>query len=450
MTKRKIDICEYAGQIINAMQPGILLTIKVGDMVNSMAIGWGTIGVEWEKVKNKMMRKIVFISLAIFLLTSCTIAEGYIKDGAYGPTSFSYEKQQKDTIVNRGKIFSFDRAVVMYNWIDTLHFFNQGKRYVNCTMWEAIGPKTDTQGVLIIQNDSIVYEKYTGEMATDKIAGVFSITKSITSLLCGIAVDEGYIKCIDDVVTDYLPELKKEDLLWQKVTIRHLLDMRSGLDFDDTYSLSLKGKGFKRLHAMAKLNYGWNIPAQVRKLKFHCEPGSEYNYESMTTEILGMVIERATGCRFAEYLEQKVWTPLGMESPAFLSYDSKKHHTPHAFGGLALTIQDLAKIGRLYLNKGEWNGNRIVSESWIEQSTAYSEENEGYHFCWYNTSSVGAEKPEYPGFYALGIRGQVLYVNPYNKLIMVRLGLKDDTYAHIPYLFEQLSNIMNNICQQRL
>ena len=282
-------------------------------------------------------------------------------DGAYGPTSFSYEKQLKDTIINRGAVFSFSRASAQCDWIDTLHFFNQGKRYVNNSMWEAIGPKTEMQGVLIIQNDSIVYEKCTGEMAVDKIAGVFSVTKSVTSLLCGIAVDEGYIGSIDDPVTVYLTELLKANPMWQKLTIRHLLDMQSGLDFDDTYSLRLQD--LKRLNAMSRLYYGRNIKAQVKKLKFRCEPGTEYRYESMTTEILGLVIERATGRRFADYLEEKVWMPLGMESSAYLSYDSKKHHTPHAFGGLALTMLDLAKIGRLYLNKGVWDGKRIVSES---------------------------------------------------------------------------------------
>ena len=382
-----------------------------------------------------------FSFIALLLLSSCTIVRGYLADGAYGPTSFSYEKQLKDTIVNRGEAFSFGKASVQCEWIDTLHFFNQGRMYSNTTMWEAIGPKTETQGVLIVQNDSIVYEKCTGDITPDKIAGVFSVTKSVTSLLCGIAVDEGAIKSVDDAVTEYLPELKKGDPMWQKLTIRHLLDMQSGLDFDDTYSLSLKQKDLRRLNAMAKLNYGRNIPAQVRKLKFRCEPGTEYRYESMTTEILGLVIERATGRRFADYLEEKVWTPLGMESSAYLSYDSKKHHTPHAFGGLAVAMLDLAKIGRLYLNKGVWDGKRIVSESWIWQSTAYSQDNEGYHFCWYNTSCIGAEKAEYPGYYAMGIRGQILFVNPYKNLIMVRLGLKDDTYAHIPYLFEQLSNL---------
>ena len=90
------------------------------------------------------------------MLTSCSFIRGYMADGAYVPTSFSYEKQLKDTIVNRGDVFTFDRASASCNWIDTLHFFKQGKRYVNNSMWEAIGPKTETQGVLIIQNDSIV------------------------------------------------------------------------------------------------------------------------------------------------------------------------------------------------------------------------------------------------------------------------------------------------------
>lgn len=161
--------------------------------------------------------------------------------------------------------------------------------------------------MLIIQNDSIIYEKCVGDITTDRLATVFSVSKSITSLLCGIAVDEGYIKSIDDPVTDYLPELKKKDKMWQKLTIRHLLDMRSGLAFDDTYSLRLKD--LKRLNAMAKLNYGKNIMKQIRGLKFENEPGTEHKYESMTSQILGVVIQRATGQSYTSYLSEKVWKP---------------------------------------------------------------------------------------------------------------------------------------------
>lgn len=385
------------------------------------------------------MRKFFITATAVILLTSCSIVRGYICDGAYGPTSFSYEKHQRDTIRNHGDRFIFQEGESIAGWIDTLHFFNQGRMYKDMTMWDALIEKTDRQGVLIIKDDRIIYEKCIGDIAPDRISAVFSVSKAITSLLCGIAVDEGRIRSIDDPVTDYLPELRRKDPMWQKLTIRHLLNMQSGLDFDDTYSLRLRDLG--RLNAMAMLNYGHNIPRQVRNLKFRSEPGSVYNYDSMTSEITGMVLERVYGRTLADLLSEKIWTPLGMESEAYLTYDGRKHHTSHAFGGISMTMKDLAKIGRLYADKGSWNGRRIVSESWIEQSTAYSTDNEGYHFCWYNTSSVGMEKAEHPGFYALGIRGQLVFVCPDRNMIMVRFGLRDDTYACIAYMFELLSNL---------
>jgi len=226
--------------------------------------------------------------------------------------------------------------------------------------------------------------------------------------------------------------------MWQKLTIRHLLDMQSGLDFDDTYSFQLKH--LKRLMAIARLNYGKNVMKQIRGLKFRCEPGTSHRYESMTSQILGVVIERASHQRFADYLSEKVWMPLQMESPALIDIDSRKHDVPHTFGGITLTMKDLAKIGRLYLNKGVWNGRRIVSEDWISQSTDYDTSNDGYHFNWYNPSSYGSDNTQNPGFYALGICAQVLYVNPHKKLIMVRIGDSNNNAVFVPELFEQLSN----------
>ena len=191
---------------------------------------------------------------------------------------------------------------------------------------------------------------------------------------------------------------------------------------------------------MARLNYGHNVMKQIRGLKFRIEPGKEHRYESMTSQILGVVIERASGKHFADYLSEKVWKPLQMESVALINIDSRKRDVAHTFGGVSLTMKDLAKIGRLYLNGGIWDGKRIVSEEWIRQTTAYDTSNEGYHFNWYNMSSVGAEKDEYPGYYALGIGHQVLYVNPYKHLIMVRVGQGSRNSTFAPLLFEQLSN----------
>jgi len=152
------------------------------------------------------------------------------------------------------------------------------------------------------------------------------------------------------------------------------------------------------------------------------------------------VIERATGIPYAECLSDKVWKPLQMESAAVVNLDSRRHRVAQSFGGISMTTRYLAKIGRLYLNKGFWDGKRIVSEEWIRQSTAYDTSNDGYHFNWYNLSSVGQPRPEHPGFYALGIKMQVLYANPDLNLIMVRIGNSNSGRVFHPLLFETLAN----------
>ncbi len=384
----------------------------------------------------KSIFKTLSFVICAFAFASCAIVRGYRADGLYGPDIFSFEHCEHDTIANGEVAFQFPVAKMKADWIDTSHFFNQPPLYNNTTFVEAMDKESQTQGVLIVQNDSIVYEHYWGDFSADRMATIFSVSKSITSLLCGIAVDDGYIRSIDDPVTTYLPELKGKDPRWECLTIRHLLDMQSGLDFDDAYEFSLKG--LKRVNAIARLNYGHNIMRQIRGLKFRCEPGSDFRYESMTSEILGVVIERASGKRYADYLSEKVWKPLGMESSALVNIDSRKHDVAHAFGGITLTIKDLAKIGRLYLNHGVLDGKRIVSEEWVRLSSEYDPSNNGYHFNWYNLKYEDYDKSPYPGYYALGIGEQVLYVNPYLNLIMVRIGMSNNGSAAIPVLFETL------------
>ena len=386
-----------------------------------------------------MKNIIKYLSFVIcaFAFASCAIVRGYRADGLYGPNIFSFEHCEHDTIANGDKVFHFpvaERPV----WIDTLHFFNDPPRYNNATFVEAIARESKTQGVLIIHNDSIVFEQYWGDFSVERMATVFSVSKSITSLLCGIAVDDGYIRSIDDPVTTYLPELKGKDPRWGRLTIRHLLDMQSGLDFDDTYEFSMKG--LKRVNAIARLNYGHDIMRQIRGLKFRCEPGTDFRYESMTSAILGAVIERASGKRYADYLGERVWKPLGMEQPALVNIDSRKHDFAHCFGGITLTIHDLAKIGRLYLNNGMWDGRRIVSEDWIRQTADCDTSYHGYHFNWYNINYEGFIRPEYSGYYALGICEQVLYVNPHKNLVIVRIGWSNSGPTRLPVLFDQLGS----------
>jgi CubicO group peptidase (beta-lactamase class C family) len=385
----------------------------------------------------KSIIKTITVALCALYLSSCAIIRGYRADGLDGPNIFSFEHCEHDTIAKGEQSFQFPVATNKPDWLDTLHFYNEPPRCVNMTFEEAIKDASRTQGVLIIHNDSIVYEKYWGDFSADRMATIFSVSKSITSLLCGIAVDEGYIGSIDDPVTKYLPELKRKDPRWERLTIRHLLNMESGLDFDDEYEFNIKE--LKTVNAIARLNYGHNIMRQIKELKFRCEPGTEFRYESMTTAILGVVIERATGIHYADYLSEKVWKPLQMESVALINIDSRKHHVAHAFGGITCTLKDLAKIGRLYLNNGVWDGKRIVSEEWIHLTTDFNPKL-CYHYSWYDVRYENFRTGQYPGFYALGICNQVLYVNPYKNLIMVRIGLSNNGPAVIPVVFETLSN----------
>ena len=190
---------------------------------------------------------------------------------------------------------------------------------------------------------------------------------------------------------------------------------------------------------MARLNYGHNIRKQIKGLKFRCEPGTKRRYESMTSAILGVVIENASGKRFADYLSEKVWQPLGMEHDALINIDSRKHDMAHAFGGITMTLRDLAKIGQWYLNYGSWEGKRIVSEEWIRQTITFDDDSHGYHYNWYNISYEGYIRPENSGYYAYGICAQTIYVNPYKNLVIVRMGSANNGCAFLPVLFEQLS-----------
>ncbi len=223
--------------------------------------------------------------------------------------------------------------------------------------------------------------------------------------------------------------------MFQKLTVEHLLDMRTGLDFKESY-------GWNPLSKMAKLYYGNNVVNQFKKLHFKSEPGTSHYYNSMATTLLGVVIERAVGVPFSQYLQEKVWKPLDMETDAFISLDDSKHRQAKAYGGLVSNVRDLAKIGRLYINKGTHNNQRIVSEEWINRSTHSSLENEAYSFGWNNIiTRVNGKDIVTPRFFALGLFGQVLFCDPEQNLIFVTLGEKKGTEYHL--LFDDFCNLIS-------
>jgi CubicO group peptidase (beta-lactamase class C family) len=266
-----------------------------------------------------------------------------------------------------------------------------------------------TVAFLIIKNDTIQYEKYFKGYDKESIVPSFSMAKSVTSILIGCAIDEGLIKSVDEPITNYIPELKKSG--FDKVTIKHLLQMTSGIKFNESY--------VNPFGDAASFYYGLNLRKEIEKMKLKTEPGKKFEYVSGNTQLLGLVLERSLKEKtITSYLQEKIWTPLEMEYDASWSIDRKKNGLEKTFCCLNARARDFAKIGRLYKNKGNWNGKQIVSQKWVEESTKL-DTSEGsanfYQYQWWLPTPN-------EDFMAEGILGQYVYVNPTKDLIIVRLG----------------------------
>ncbi len=364
------------------------------------------------------------------ILSSCSTFKS-IKCGQ--PSTDTYLNFSVDTIAINDTI-----RPVLISSPEHDRFFEDSKfsgaHLTNETIGEYFSRVRGNGALLIVRNDTVLLEQYYGNFSKLSPSNIFSITKAVTSLLCGIAVDEGYIS-ISAPITDYIPELKDADPLFKQLSVEHLIDMRTGLDFEESY-------GWNPFSKMARLYYGDDVVSQFKKLHFKSAPGSVHYYNSMATALLGVAIERAVGVPFAKYLQEKVWKPLDMEAYAFISLDDSKHRQAKSYGGLVSNVRDLAKIGRLYINGGIYDNKRIVSKEWIERSTHSSLENEAYSFGWNNIiTRVDDKDVVTPRFFAIGLFGQVLFCDPSQNLIFVTLGEKKGSEYHL--LFDNLCNLMS-------
>lgn len=280
-----------------------------------------------------------------------------------------------------------------------------------------------TVAFLIIQNDSIQYEKYFNKYDDESIVASFSMAKSILSILVGIAIDEGRINSVDEPIINYVPELEKNG--FGEVTIKQLLQMTSGMKFNESYT--------NPFGDAATYYYGTNLRKALKNAKLDFAPGEKFSYRSGQTQLLGLVLERALKDQtISSYLEEKLWQPMGMEFDATWSLDRKKNGLEKTFCCLNARARDFAKIGRLYLNEGSWEGKQLVSKDWVKASTQLdTTENSRwfYQYQWWMPTKDG-------DFMAQGILGQYIYVNPDKNMIIVRLGEKEGNVDWTEYLPE--------------
>ncbi len=273
-----------------------------------------------------------------------------------------------------------------------------------------------TISYLIIKDSSILFENYWANYNSDSLTNSFSMAKSITSLLIGIAIDENKIQSVNDKVSKYLPEFKNGKR--KDITIKNLLTMSSGLTWNESY--------WNPFSSTTNAYYGNNLEKLVLGLKLKNKPGEKYKYLSANTQILSLILKKATGKNLSEYASEKLWIPLNTKNDALWSID-KKNGVEKAYCCFNSNARDFARIGQLILNKGMWNGKQIISEKYLSEALnpakyLKDENNVNVNFYGYQWWLIN-----YKGYdiqYARGILGQYIIIIPAKNTVVVRLGHK--------------------------
>lgn len=284
--------------------------------------------------------------------------------------------------------------------------------------------RTGTTGLIVIRDDTILYEKYYRGNSDKTLAISWSVVKSIVSALFGIAAEEGRKIDIQKPADTYVPSLAASG--YRGVRIKDILQMSSGIRFNEDY-----GDFNSDINRMGRV-FALNTPLKdfIMTLRRNRTPGTYNHYVSMDTQVLGMIICAVTGKNLSHFAEEKLWKPLGMESDALWLVDSAGMEV--AFGGLNAVLRDYARFGRLYLNNGNWNGRQIVPAAWVKASITpdaphlmpgkkgAGEFAMGYGYQWWI--------PENPqgDFCAIGIYGQAIYVNPTYRIVIAKTSAYAD------------------------
>lgn len=263
-------------------------------------------------------------------------------------------------------------------------------------------------GLLIIRNGEILFEKYL--LGNDEHTRwmSMSVVKSMTATLIGAAIQDGYIASIDDPIVNYLPRFK--GTAYDGVTVRHLLQMTSGVAWNETYTDPASDRR-RMLDAQIGQQPG-AILDLMAGLPRAAEPGTRWNYSTGETQVAGALVQAATGKPVADYLSEKIWSQLGMESDATWWLESPDGLEVGG-SGLSATLRDYGRFGLFLLNGGVINGKQVLPEGWMAEAST--------------PKVVGGETVDYGymlwplhgnSFAAIGIFGQFVFVDPDKNLVV--------------------------------
>lgn len=289
----------------------------------------------------------------------------------------------------------------------------------------------ETAAFLVIKNDSLWFETYYQDYGKYSKTNSFSMAKSIVTAMMFKAIQEGYIENVDQPVSDFFPQFDP------RLSVGDLSTMSSGLNWSENY--------FNPLGSTARAYFGKDLKEQMLELKVVEEPGEEFKYLSGNTQLLGMVIEKATGSSLNEYLSEKFWKPMGMNDEGLWQVDSDKNEMEKAFCCIASNARNFGKFGKLFKNYGEWNGNRILDSAYIAQaSNPKFEDTQYYGYGFWLSDHLDKDI-----FYMRGVSGQYVIIIPEDDLVIVRLGKEvlgkhnnhfKDFYLYLDEVYKMLEN----------
>jgi CubicO group peptidase (beta-lactamase class C family) len=299
------------------------------------------------------------------------------------------------------------------------------------TTFEQFLAESSTDGVVVLHRGAVVFEQYANGMTARSPHILMSVSKSMLGLVAGVLAGRGELD-VERPVTDYVPEAA--ETAYAGATVRHLLDMRTGVVFDENY-LATSGPIIEY-----RKSTGWNplspgeVPSDLRSFYRHLDEadrphGGRFHYISVNTDLLGWVVERAAGRRFADLMSELIWQPMGATESAYITVD--RLGAPRCAGGMCMTTRDLAMVGQLILERGARGTRQIIPESWIADilqngdpeawnASTFVEYFPGlamhYRAKWY------VERGRTPLLSGLGIHGQNLFIDPAYEIVIAKFS----------------------------
>ncbi len=352
-------------------------------------------------LKNLLKWIVIIVGLSVALL--------YLTDTDYLIKAFRtiYLKGHKTAYLEDYKEFD-NRTIekgVGQEW-PTHVDFNTVKETEALNTWnETLG----TVAFLIIKNDSIWFENYYEGFGKASKSNSFSMAKSLVSAMLGKAIMDGKIESLDQPVSDFYPEFSGKYA--SKLTVGDLSSMSSGMDWDESY--------YSPFSITTRAYFYDDLEQMMLKVNITEEPGQSYKYLSGNTQLLGMIIAKATGVTLSDYLSNSFWKPLGCENEALWQIDNEKNGMEKAYCCVASNARDFARFGKLYKDHGKWNGVQLLDSAFIAKSvTPRFETSPQYGYGWWLIQNYKGKD----FFMMRGHLGQFVMVEPSDNVIIVRLG----------------------------